>query len=378
MTKNKALERLNTLLSELKKLPDYVYDSENKEFVKWERKAWRYIEDIFKDSERGQMSAFQGIEFEYYPSLYSGNGLSSSDYIEVHNKARKEAKTLIESFIEEVDEWDSEEVNNDNPDVEKFRILITEAETLKTTSFKRYEANPEFDKWSRRVKRGIDKFFGDMFKNLNDFTHISFKYNGPRGMDGVEVPLDIKTYQNGLIEAVSLLESIIEEIKEDAYDKTTQEVNSVILLQKTDETKVFIVHGHDEAVKQEVARFIEKFGLEVIILHEKASSSKTIIEKIEAYTHDVGFGIVLYTECDIGGKDEESLNSRARQNVVFEHGYLIGKLGRSNVCSLVKGNVETPGDIDSVVYLSMQSESWHLPLVRELEQAGYNIDRNLL
>ena len=90
--------------------------------------------------------------------------------------------------------------------------------------------------------------------------------------------------------------------------------------------KVFIVHGHDDALKNEVARFIEKLGLEAIILHEQANKGKTIIEKIEYYS-DVSFGIVLYTPCDIGGETKENLQPRARQNVVFEHGYLIGKIG---------------------------------------------------
>lgn len=143
-----------------------------------------------------------------------------------------------------------------------------------------------------------------------------------------------------------------------------------------DQTQVFIVHGHDEAVKQEVARFIEKFDLTPIILHEQASSGRTIIEKIEAYSN-VGFAVVLYTPCDVGALKghEDKLRDRARQNVVFEHGYLIGKIGRKNVCALVKGDVETPGDITGVVYVSMQSE-WRLTLAKELKSSGYDVDMN--
>ena len=36
---------------------------------------------------------------------------------------------------------------------------------------------------------------------------------------------------------------------------------------------------------------------------------------------------------------DTDLKPRARQNVVFEHGYLIGKLGRNKVCALVKEEV---------------------------------------
>jgi predicted nucleotide-binding protein len=144
--------------------------------------------------------------------------------------------------------------------------------------------------------------------------------------------------------------------------------------------EVFIVHGHDEAAKTKTARFIEQLELKPIILHEQASGSKTVIEKIEAYSN-VGFGIVLYTPCDLGAKAEENpiYKNRARQNVVFEHGFLIGKIGRANVCALVKDEVETPNDISGVVYIKMDSEdAWHLKIARELRNSGYEIDMNKL
>ena len=45
--------------------------------------------------------------------------------------------------------------------------------------------------------------------------------------------------------------------------------------------------------------------------------------------------------------------ARARQNVVFEHGYLIAKLGRKNVCALVRDNIEVPNDISGIVYVPL-------------------------
>lgn len=147
-----------------------------------------------------------------------------------------------------------------------------------------------------------------------------------------------------------------------------------------DKNKVFIVHGHDSEAKTEVARFVEKLGLEAIILHEQASSGNTIIEKIEEYSN-VGFGIVIYTPCDVGNsvRNKEKLNSRERQNVVFEHGYLIGKIGRKNVCALVKGDIETPNDISGVVYINMDSnKAWQTHILKEMKKQGYQIDANVL
>lgn len=141
--------------------------------------------------------------------------------------------------------------------------------------------------------------------------------------------------------------------------------------------KVFIVHGRDNEAKQEVARFISDLGLEPIILHEQASSGMTIIEKIERYTNDADFALVLYTPCDEGRcvhDTKDVLRNRARQNVVFEHGYLMAKLGRKNVCALVKGDIETPNDISGVVYVTLDGYGgWKNEVTKELKACGYVI-----
>jgi len=139
-------------------------------------------------------------------------------------------------------------------------------------------------------------------------------------------------------------------------------------------SQVFIVHGHDDLAKLEMADFIESLGLEPIILHMQASSGRTIIEKIEYYSN-VGFGIVLYTPCDVGSKVGALSGAyRARQNVVFEHGYLIGKLGRPRVAAIVKDTVETPNDISGVVYVALDPQgNWKEDLKKEMRSVGYQV-----
>lgn len=147
-----------------------------------------------------------------------------------------------------------------------------------------------------------------------------------------------------------------------------------------DKTSIFVVHGHDDLAKTTVARFLEKLGFTAIILHEQPSAGRTIIEKIEAYSN-VGFAIVIYTPDDIGAIADKKpdLKPRARQNVVFEHGYLIGKLGRNNVCALLKGDIEKPSDISGIVYVNFDVRgAWQTELAKEMLNAGYKIDLNLL
>jgi predicted nucleotide-binding protein len=134
--------------------------------------------------------------------------------------------------------------------------------------------------------------------------------------------------------------------------------------------RVFLVHGRDEAAKEATARAIEKLGLEVVILHERPSGGRTIIEKLEYYADSVGYVVVLLTPDDVGGENSSSLSSRSRQNVMLEMGWFIGKLGRPRVCALLKGSLELPSDISGVVYVSLDDGNWRTKLAQEMRAAG--------
>lgn len=146
--------------------------------------------------------------------------------------------------------------------------------------------------------------------------------------------------------------------------------------------KVFIVHGRDNSSIAEVENFIMKTGLTPIVLKEQTDGGRTIIEKIEEYT-DVSYAIVIYNPCDIGyykNDSEDSKRPRARQNVIFEHGYLVNKLGRKNVCALVSDNsIELPSDISGILYKFMDSNgTWKFEVAKEMKSAGLGIDINNL
>lgn len=142
--------------------------------------------------------------------------------------------------------------------------------------------------------------------------------------------------------------------------------------------KVFIVHGHDVANRAEVELFVKKLGYEPIVLFKQASGGKTIIEKLEEETDSVCFAIILYTACDFGrDKLDGKEQPRARQNVVFEHGYLSAKLGCDHVCALVEPGIEVPSDLAGVVYIPL-SGPWDYQIAKEMKQAGLEIDLNLL
>jgi predicted nucleotide-binding protein len=226
---------------------------------------------------------------------------------------------------------------------------------------------------SEYLKHAFNKEYNEYKKSYDDVGSFFLGSMGGRNSIFQEIK-DFKEKVKNKLSNLKKLRAKTDLLKTSHFDNSISTKHEI----EIDKSQVFIVHGHDEGAKSKAARFVEKLGFEAIILHEQASSSKTIIEKIEEYSN-VGFGIILYTPCDLGGKHilNPELKARARQNVVFEHGFLIGKIGRSNVCALVKGDVETPNDISGVVYVSMdEADSWRYTIAKELKKAGYNVDMN--
>jgi predicted nucleotide-binding protein len=112
--------------------------------------------------------------------------------------------------------------------------------------------------------------------------------------------------------------------------------------------KVFVVHGRDKTPALELARFVEKrYPIDAIFLEEQAHRGRTLIEKLEDHS-DVSFAFIILTPDDVGGLKGEPLHERGRQNVIFEWGQFMGKIGRKNVCLLIKGNVEIPSDLRGI------------------------------
>ena len=146
---------------------------------------------------------------------------------------------------------------------------------------------------------------------------------------------------------------------------------------KSNAKTVFIVHGHDDAVRETVARFVTKLDLVPIVLHEQANEGRTIVDKLETH-RNVGFAIILLTPDDIGGPNAGNLRPRARQNVVLELGYFLGRLPRNRVCAIHKGpDLELPSDYMGVIYIPFDAAGgWRLVLARELRAAGLPVDMN--
>ena len=154
----------------------------------------------------------------------------------------------------------------------------------------------------------------------------------------------------------------------------TQEMEEEPMVTEYNNKKVFVVHGHDHALLDEVELMLRRIGLEPVIVKNEANSGRTIIQKITDLS-DVGFGIILYTCCEEGRKKGDSeLRDRARQNVIFEHGYLYAKLGPGRVAALNDSGIEVPSDLSGVLYVPRSAPDWKNQLMREMRAAGLEFD----
>lgn len=173
---------------------------------------------------------------------------------------------------------------------------------------------------------------------------------------------------------------IINDIQKDLINFSDSKSESNDSRRHFETNKVFVVHGHDTNIRNEVELFVRSIGYEPIILCKRVDMGNTIIEKIEREAKDVCYAIVIYTSCDLGkDKNGAELKPRARQNVVFEHGFMCAHLGRSHVCALLEEGVEQPGDLKGVIYKPLDAAgAWKYLIADEMKAVGLEVDKNII
>lgn len=268
----------------------------------------------------------------------------------------------------------------DTKAIEKLNKLISEIGGIERNS-------SEHTRWLSNVLRVLDEKFGAdslysttirtfPWKETESRIYSGFDYQSQRERDHQ------KAFRRQMEQAKGIILSAVDALTENVSESNEEMAQQGTILSSKffDSKKVFIVHGHNETVKQTVARTLENLGLTPIILAEQPDKGRTVIEKFESEGNDVGFAVVLLTADDKGRKNKaRKMQSRARQNVVFEMGYFMALLGRERVMLLLQEGVEEPSDLKGVVYTPLDKDgSWKYRLVKELREQGYHVSSDSL
>jgi len=235
-------------------------------------------------------------------------------------------------------------------------------------------AKDDYSSWELVTRNYLEKAFGVNSPNVSSITNVG-KY-GSFPMNASDDWWENRRKEN-LRTQIKKLEGLLE-LLETEHD-LSQGQPPTLKHSRMGHT-IFLVHGHSEAALHETARYLEKLNQDVVVLREEPNQGRTIIEKFEDYA-DVGFAVILMTNDDRGGKYNVSYDKqmpRARQNVIFEFGYFVGRLGRNRVCALYSEGVEIPSDYSGVLYIPIDEQgAWRMLLAKEMRAAGLPVDMNL-
>lgn len=272
-------------------------------------------------------------------------------------------------------------------DIARLQRRIEELKAFDPSIVTKRFNDPDVTALEKAIGDTLAAVFGHRTIEYNNYSRATHLDHGPVHMDWAgsrqrDKAAEAQQYlAEGKAGGIALLEQAVRSLKEEiefaapeAAAPSDDQAPPVSKLSR----RIFIVHGHDNGAKETVARYLSTIGFDPIILHEQANKGQTVIEKIES-SGNVGFAVVLLTPDDEGAKKGESPTLRARQNVLLELGYFIGRLGRSRVCVIRKGEVDIPTDFAGAIYQPMdEAGAWKQSLALELQAVGYEIDWNTL
>jgi len=144
--------------------------------------------------------------------------------------------------------------------------------------------------------------------------------------------------------------------------------------------KIFIAHGTDHGPRDDLADMLRTFGLKPVLFSKSPDHSRSVIEKFEQSAEECEFAIILLAPDDKQVLDRKGrVNSRARQNVIFEMGWFFGRLGRSKTLLIYNGAIELPSDIGGVLYKRYANSVLELEddIAKALKAGGVRIERSV-
>jgi predicted nucleotide-binding protein len=228
----------------------------------------------------------------------------------------------------------------------------------------------DFGRWKNTTRNYVEMAFGANHRNVRDFE-------GVRAYVPKSTYAWIDPHAETLRRMITWLNGYIDQLR--AMGEIRQQRNPAPLSAASETSKkVFIVHGHNDALKYELAHSLQRAGVDVTILHDELNRGRTLLEKFADHGAEAGFAVVLLSADDLGrakNAPSDSLQPRARQNVVFELGFFVGFLGRARVCAVYEAGVEEPSDLQGLAKVQhVPAGRWKHEVAKEINGAGIELD----
>ena len=244
------------------------------------------------------------------------------------------------------------------------------------------ELKKEVESFIKNVGRVPDHDFTQHSILARSYANMIFGEKSPEAQDLIKIVTNMTSPFHSYMEYGDFMkeQGVIESLIKVLKKRDSLSLSSNTENRKNLGGKIFIVHGSNHNILNKVKNFLNKLGLDKVVLHEQPNQGKTIIEKFEDTADGIGFAVVIMTKDDKGGtttEDSKNYKHRARQNVILELGFFLGKLGRSKVCVLLEKGVEKPSDYDGVLFIPLtENEGCLVSLAKEIKKSGIAVDFN--
>lgn len=150
---------------------------------------------------------------------------------------------------------------------------------------------------------------------------------------------------------------------------------------------VFVVHGRDLSALNEVKGYLASIGVDAVVLKEMEEQEISLLQRFLRVAEKADFAVVVLTPDDLGASvgqyespkgGDKALQYRARQNVILELGFFLGKLRDFDRVFVVRKNADhewpefdMPSDLGGAIYKDLDSQGrWKELLKRALAKAG--------
>jgi len=276
-----------------------------------------------------------------------------------------------------------------NPELLSFFISKIHSATMETFGseanhiyehlFQEVKDNPVFDQYEFERKEWAEMLENDDWKLPNEFqkaksmAYAAYKKIADKGENAWHIPVEVIGGRGDYNNKVDAFNRQYLGYFEQALNDISRANPEIELaeIEKVKGNRVFIVHGHDELLKSELQLLLTRAGVNNLVLHEQADKGRTIIDKLVEESKGANYAIALISPDD----KLESGQARARQNVILEIGYFMGKLGKERVRLLKKGDVEIPSDLQGVLYENYdKAGAWKFKLLKEIQAVGIYVN----